>query len=129
MIGGFIYSIFLLFPLGAGLIRGVYVTVRVTISLTWRTLDLEAFGELTSKYLPLLLNSQSYGERALLAENGDRAVEAALRGDSAIEIAGDGGIRRRPKRPVEGAEVGTGKVKEVVEVGDLCVSQLHEQSL
>jgi len=28
------YSIFLLFPLGAGLILGVYVTVRVTISLT-----------------------------------------------------------------------------------------------
>lgn len=25
--------------------------------------------------------------------------------------------------------MGTGKVKEVVEVGDLCVSQLHEQSL
>jgi hypothetical protein len=59
------YSIFLLFPLGAGLIRGVcvYVTVRVTISRTWRTLDLADFGELTSKYLPLLWLSQSYGER------------------------------------------------------------------
>ena len=28
------YSTFLLFPFGAGLILGVYVTVRVTISLT-----------------------------------------------------------------------------------------------
>lgn len=45
------YSIFLLLPLGAGHICGVcvYVTVLVTISLTWRTLDLVAFGDLTSK--------------------------------------------------------------------------------
>ena len=34
MVWGFDYSIFLRFPLGAGLMRGVYVTVRVTISLT-----------------------------------------------------------------------------------------------
>lgn len=53
------YSIFLLFPLGAGLIRGVYVTVRVTISRTWRTLDLAVLGDLISKYLPLLWKSQS----------------------------------------------------------------------
>lgn len=38
-------------------------------------------------------------------------------------------MRKRPNRPVEGAEEGKTKLFEVVEVGDLCVSQLHEQSL
>lgn len=101
-----LYSIFLLFPLGAGLIRGVYVTVRVTISRTCRTLALCAFGDLISKYLPLLLKSQSYGERALRALNGDRTAEVALRGESAVEKAGDGGMRRRASRAVDGAEDG-----------------------
>jgi len=100
------YSIFLLFPLGAGLIRGVYVTVRVTISLTWRTLDRLPFGDFTSKYLPLLLKSQSNGERALRALNGERIADVALRGDSTPENAGEGGIRRRPNREVLGAEEG-----------------------
>tara|TARA_R110002060_G_scaffold14416_6_gene20222 strand:+ start:93 stop:437 length:345 start_codon:yes stop_codon:yes gene_type:complete len=106
VVAEYYYSIFLLFPLGAGLIRGVYVTVRVTISLTWRTLDREDFGDLTSKYLPLLLKSQSNGERALLALKGDRTAEVALMGDSAPVKAGDGGILNRPNRPVEGAEEG-----------------------
>ena len=61
---------------------------------------------MTSKYLPLLLKSQSNGDRALLALKGDRIAEVALKGDSALEYAGDAGIRRRPNRVVEGAEEG-----------------------
>lgn len=51
-------------------------------------------------------------------------------GDSILEKAGDGGMRSRPNLPVEGAEDGYTKaeVRGAV-VGDLCVSQLHEQSL
>lgn len=124
-----LYSIFLLFPLGAELIRGVYVTVRVTISLTWRTLERVALGDLMSKYLPLLLQSQSYGERALRALKGDRTAEVALRGESAPEKAGDGGIRRHPSRPVDGADNGKVNWVAAAEVGDLWLSQLHEQSL
>lgn len=48
------YSIFLRFPLGAGLMRGVYVTVRVRISRTWRTFPPADFGALRSIYLALL---------------------------------------------------------------------------
>lgn len=106
------------------------MTVRVTISLTCRTLDLVDFGDLISKCLPLLLKSQSNGDRALLALKGDRIAEVALIGDSPPVKAGDGGILRRPNRPVEGAEVGKTNVAEGrAEVGDLWVSQLHEQSL
>jgi hypothetical protein len=83
------YSIFLLLPFGAGLMRGVYVTVRVTISLTCRTLDRADFGDLTSKYLPLLLKSQSKGDRALRALKGERMLEVALNGDSDPVKAGD----------------------------------------
>jgi len=108
-----VYSIFLRFPLGAGLIRGVYVTVRVTISLTSRMLDRVVFGDLTSKYFPLLIPSQSYGERVLRAlralkgeRTADEAVRGALMGDSEPENAGDGGIRRRPSHEVERAEEG-----------------------
>jgi len=87
-------------------------------------------GDLTSKYLPLLVKSQSYGERALRALNGDRTAEVALMGDSAQEKAGDGGMRRRPNRPVDGAEDGYANgVGGAMDTGDLCVSQLHEQSL
>jgi len=84
------------------------VTVLVTISLTWRTLGRLPFGDLTSKYLPLLLKSQSNGERVLRALNGERTADdaVALSGDSVPESAGDGGIRRRPNLPVEGAEDG-----------------------
>jgi hypothetical protein len=119
--------------LGAGDIRGVYVTVLVTISLTCLILDREAFGDLISKYLPLLLMSQSYGDRALRALKGDRIADVALalNGDSAPEKAGEGGMRRRPNLEVDGAEDGQTNVAEdgTVEVGDLCVSQWHEQSL
>jgi len=119
--------------LGAGLILGVYVTVRVTISRTCRTLGLLIRGDLISKCLPwpLLLKSQSNGERAL---NGDRIAEAveALRGES-TENAGEGGIRMRPIRSVfgRGAEAGTTGIGGISEVGDadLWVSQLHEQLL
>jgi hypothetical protein len=74
---------------------------------------------LTSKYLPFaLLRSQSKGDRALLAENGD--LSDALRGDSAVgEKAGDGGIRKRPSLAVDGADVGKVKLLGVVVVGDL----------
>jgi len=107
------YSIFLLFPFGAGLIRGVYVTVRVTISLTSRMLVRVVFGDLTSKYLPLLATSQSYGDRApraLLALKGERiedeAVRGALNGDSGPEKEGEGGIQRRPNHEVDRADDG-----------------------
>lgn len=86
-------SIFLLLPFGAGLMRGVYVTVRVTISLTVRVLDRTDFGDLRSQeYLLLLLISQSYGDRALRALKGERRVwvaEVALTGESAPVKAGD----------------------------------------
>jgi hypothetical protein len=86
------YSIFLLLPFGAGLMRGVYVTVRVTISLTVRVLDRADFGDLISnEYLALLFMSQSKGERALRALKGERRVwvEVALNGESAPVNAGD----------------------------------------
>lgn len=116
-------SIFLLFPLGAGDILGVYVTVLVTISLTCLTLDRVDFGDLISKYLPLLFRSQSNGERALRALKGERMadVAVALNGDSAAENAGEGGIRKRPNLEVDGAEEGKTNVAEdgTVKVGDL----------
>lgn len=104
------YSIFLRFPLGAGLMRGVYVTVRVRISRTWRTFPPADFGGLRSIYLVLLWQLQSYGERApraLRALKGEWTIEVAeigaLKGDSAQEKAGEGGIRRRPNQDVERA--------------------------
>lgn len=106
------------------------MTVRVTISLTSRTLDRADLGDRTSKYLPLLLKSQSKGDRALRALNGERMVAVALRGDSAGVKAGDWGIRRRPSRAVVGAEAGKTKCEpRGAEVGDLWLSQLQEQSL
>lgn len=55
----------------------------------------------------------------------------ALNGESEPENAGDGGMRRRPNLPVVGAEEGktNAEVRGAVDIGDLCVSQLHEQSL
>jgi hypothetical protein len=85
-----------------------------------------------SKYLPLDLRSQSYGDRALLALKGERRVwlEVALKGESPPVKAGDCGILRRPNLPVDGAEAGKTKWEVVAaEVGDLWLSQLHEQSL
>ncbi|TGO06985.1 hypothetical protein BTUL_0363g00040 [Botrytis tulipae] len=46
--------------------------------------------------------SQSYGERALRALKGERA----LKGDSAYEDAGEAGMRRRPRIADDGADVG-----------------------
>jgi hypothetical protein len=92
--------------------RGVYVTVRVTISLTVRVLDRADFGDLISKeYLPLLLMSQSYGDRALRALKGERRVwaEVALNGESPPVKAGDGGILSRPNLDVDGADAGKTK--------------------
>ena len=107
------YSIFLRFPLGAGLMRGVYVTVRVRISRTWRTFDPADLGGLRSIYRVLLWQLQSYGERApraLRALYGEWTIEVAesgaLSGDSAGEKAGEGGILRRPSHDVERAVFG-----------------------
>jgi hypothetical protein len=109
------------------------VTVLVTISLTCLTLDRVDFGDLMSKYLPLLLRSQSNGDRALRALKGERIVDVAfaLKGDWATGKAGEGGIRRRPNLEDDGAEDGKTNVAEdgTAEIGDLWVSQLHEQSL
>ena len=131
------YSIFLLFPFGAGAICGVevYVTVLVTVSLTSRTLE-RVFGDLVSQYLPPRdEKSQSKGDRALLALNGDRNVVLALRGESRVDVAGDWGILNRPSRAVVGAEDGYANdagadvvVEEVTGDVSLC-SQLQEQSL
>lgn len=60
----------------------------------------------------------------LLALKGDRMadVAVALSGEeSIVEKAGDCGIRRRPSRPVVGAEEGyvKGVGGAIVEVGDL----------
>ncbi len=86
--------------------RGVYVTVRVTISRTWRMLGRPVFGDFRSKYLGLFFRFQSKGERALRALKGERMADVALRGDSAVENAGDWGIRSRLRRAVEGADDG-----------------------
>jgi len=104
----------------------------VTISLTSRTLFVVVRGDLASKYLPLLADSQSYGERTLRAlralkgeRTADEAVNGALRGESDPENEGDGGMRRRPSHVVERAEDGYVKEAEVgsggatVVVGDL----------
>ena len=107
------YSTFLLFPFGAAHIRGVYVTVRVTISRTWRTPPRLVFGLLTSNQRPLSAISQSCGLRALKGERmlvaliGCALYGLALRGErpSLWDKAGEGGMRRR-MREVEGAEVG-----------------------
>lgn len=108
------YSTFLLFPFGAALIRGVYVTVLVTISRTCLMPLLVVFGLLASYHRPFTATSQSYGLRA---PNGERIVLVALigfalsgfalRGDSVSfrENAGDGGICRR-MRDVDFADVG-----------------------
>jgi hypothetical protein len=71
--------------------RGVYVTVRVTISLTVRVLDRADFGDLSSKEYLLALRSQSKGERTLRALKGERrvCVEVALKGESPPVKAGD----------------------------------------
>jgi hypothetical protein len=114
------------------------VTVRVRISRTCRTFDAPAdFGGLRSRYLDLLWQLQSYGERApraLRALKGEWTIEeaesGALKGDSMLENAGDGGIRRRPSHEVERAVVGMTKgVGGPAVLGDLCVSRLHEQLL
>jgi hypothetical protein len=67
---------------------------------------------LTSKYLPLLLRSQSYGDLAL---KGDR-TDVALRGESLFEKAGDGGMRSFilvEEGAEEGWTNGEGKTAEV----------------
>ncbi len=106
-----VYSTFLLLPLGAGLICGVcvYVTVLVTISLTWRMLVRPHFGDFTSKYRPFplpVLKSQSNGDFALRALNGERIADVALSGESVPENAGEGGMRSFDNRAVEGADEG-----------------------
>jgi hypothetical protein len=91
----------------------VYVTVRVTISLTSRCIVLVVLGDLISKYLPLRAASQSYGDRVLRAlralkgvRTAEEAVNGALSGESELEKAGDGGIRRRPNHEADLTEVG-----------------------
>lgn len=72
-------------------------------------LERVGLGDLTSKYRPPPVEkSQSNGERALRALNGERRVAAvvALMGEFTGEKAGDSGIRNRPKRALEGAEEG-----------------------
>lgn len=68
------------------------------------------------------MKSQSNGDRALRALNGDRIADVAaeLRGDSAVDIAGEGGIRSRANRAVDGADEGYANwVGGAAEVGDL----------
>lgn len=104
--GCVVYSTFRLLPLGAGAIRGVYVTVRVTTSRMCRTLVLD-FCFFSAKRA-LRAASQSKTElgtgRAL---KGDRAVEA-VNGESKLETVGLGGILRLGKEaaPVGGADMG-----------------------
>ena len=108
-----VYSTFLRLPLGAGSMRGVYVTVLVTTSRMCRTLLRDAplvqlcagptAGLLASAYLRALrAASQSNGERTERALKGDRI------GESRFPAAGDGGTFRLEKvvGPVAGAESG-----------------------
>ena len=74
--------------------------------------------------------SQSKGERTDRALNGDRAV--ALRGESKLDIAGDGGRCRLGKEvaPVGGADIGcVGFEVRGAPVGDLWPPHLQEQSV
>ena len=106
------HSTFLLFPLGAGSILGVYVTVLVTTSLMCRTLVLlfshrvlpcaPWLGFISVYRLAFRAASQSKGLLTLLALNGERT------GESTLLTAGEGGMRRLGKEvgPVAGADSG-----------------------
>lgn len=83
----------------------MYVTVLVTISLTFLTLDLGVLGPLISKYCLLHAMSQSKGDLPV-ALKGDLIAEVALRGESIVEYAGLCGTRRLEKREEVGAEDG-----------------------
>lgn len=109
-----LHSTFLLLPLGAGSILGVYVTVLVTTSLMWRTLVLLFSqrvlpcppwpGCFMSVYrLALSAASQSKGLLTLRALNGERTGESTLPAP-----AGEGGMRRLGNEvgPVAGADSG-----------------------
>lgn len=94
-------------PFGAGLIRGVYVTVRVTTSRICRTLLLVGLCALQSwEYRAFNAASQSKGDRTDLALKGDRIV--ALRGESRLEAAGDDGTCRPGNEVtlIGGADIG-----------------------
>lgn len=94
--------VFFFLPLGAGLIRGVYVTVLVTTSRTWRTLGRALGLEMPSNTRPLWpLKVQSYGERMLRALNGDLRVEPGV---ARSAMLGEPGIVSCASRV--GAEVG-----------------------
>ena len=115
--------------MGAGSIRGVYVTVLVMTSRTCRTLVLDLLQlcvDLASaNLLALRAASQSKGDRT------DRALKGDMTGVSpALDAAGEGGIRRLGKVvPAGGADMGcVGAV--VTGLGDLWRrSQSHEQSV
>jgi hypothetical protein len=103
------YSTFLLLPLGAGSMRGVYVTVRVTTSLMCRTLRW-----LLPQLWPLAA-ADSARRRALSAASQSKGLRTlrALKGDMtgvspASPTAGDGGILSDGNvvGPVAGADMG-----------------------
>lgn len=114
------HSVLRLLPLGAGFMRGVYVTVRVTTSRMCRTLrfadeveDDEALValQLSCVYRPALsAASQSNGERTDRALKGERACVDALMGESSagMPVAGDGGMCRLGNEvgPAGGADMG-----------------------
>lgn len=106
-----VYSTLRLFPLGAGAILGVYVTVLVTTSLICRTLVREVFCFFSIKRA-LRAASQSNTEWTGLALKGDRTV-LALIGESMLDTLGLGGTLRLGKQagPVGGADMGVGQTK------------------
>lgn len=121
---------FLLFPLGAGSILGVYVTVLVTTSRMCRTFvpffshRLEWMGPalvgagLTSAYLlAFRAASQSKGLLTLRALKGDR---------TGLSTAGLGGTRRLGKvvGPVGGADRGYAPSGEAVAAGGCCFTEI-----
>ena len=111
------HSTFLRLPLGAGSIRGVYVTVRVMTSRTCRTLVLD----LLQLWLDLA-SANLLAFRAASQSNGDR-TDLALKGDMmgvspGLDAAGDGGILRLGKVvPAGGADMGC--VGAIMALGDL----------
>lgn len=109
------------------------MTVLVTTSLICLTLFPEDLVALLScEYRAFKAASQSNGERTDLALNGDLAV-VALRGESRLDSAGDGGRCRlgNDVAPVGGADIGcVGCEPKGALVGDdLWLPHLQEQSV
>lgn len=105
------YSTLRRLPLGAGIIRGMYVTVLVTTSRTCRMLPRDGIVSFASAVLDLSAVSQLKNGRVGCALKGDRMLSlrtVALMGEFGLENAGLGGSFRlgNEAAPTGGADKG-----------------------